>query len=50
MQYAVDQVSDGDEIRVAAGIYTGISARADVTQVVYISKTVTVRGGYTTTN
>jgi parallel beta-helix repeat protein len=35
---------------VAAGLYTGVQARAGVTQVVYISKTVTVRGGYTTTD
>jgi hypothetical protein len=48
----------GDEILVAAGTYTGVNVcpRNDfitigvVTQVVYISKTVTTRGGYTTTN
>jgi len=34
IQYAMDQA--------------GVSARQGVTQVVYISKTVTVRGGYTT--
>jgi parallel beta-helix repeat protein len=37
-------------IKVAAGTYTGVSARAGVTQTVYISKTVTIQGGYTTTN
>jgi uncharacterized repeat protein (TIGR01451 family) len=46
----VDVAGFGDEIRVATGIYTGVQARAGVTQVVYISKTVTVRGGYTATN
>jgi hypothetical protein len=57
VQAAVDAADPGDVIKVAAGIYTGVSARlaapgyngpSVVTQVVYISKTVTVRGGYTT--
>lgn len=58
VQAAVDDASDGDVIKVAAGTYTGVNVRARnditttgvVTQVVYISKTVTIRGGYTTTN
>ena len=58
VQHAVDVAGVGDEIRVATGVYTDVHARprADivstgvVTQVVYISKTVTVRGGYTTTD
>jgi uncharacterized repeat protein (TIGR01451 family) len=50
IQHAVDVAGFGDEIRVATGIYTGVQARAGVTQVVYISETVAVRGGYTTTN
>jgi uncharacterized repeat protein (TIGR01451 family) len=50
VQAAVDGANEGDEIRVATGIYTGVSARAGVTQVVFISKSVTVRGGYTTTD
>ncbi|RMF38188.1 MAG: hypothetical protein D6759_01355 [Chloroflexi bacterium] len=50
IQRAVDVARPGDEIRVAAGVYAGVSARAGITQTVYISKTVTVRGGYTTTN
>ncbi len=50
LQRAVDVAAPGDEIRVAAGTYTGVQARAGVTQVVYISQSVTVRGGYTTTN
>jgi hypothetical protein len=43
----VDAASSGDEIRVATGTYTDIHQRAGITQVVYITKTVTVRGGYT---
>jgi uncharacterized repeat protein (TIGR01451 family) len=50
VQAAVDAADDGDEILVATGTYTGVSARAGVTQVVYISKSVTLRGGYTITN
>jgi uncharacterized repeat protein (TIGR01451 family) len=64
VQYAVDRAQSGEEIRVAAGIYSDVQGRQTfaeypgpgypgtsvVTQVVYIDKTVTVRGGYTTTN
>jgi hypothetical protein len=50
VQHAVDAAAPGDQIRLATGAYTGVQARAGITQVVYISKTVTVRGGYTTTN
>jgi len=49
-QDAVDAAYEGDIIKVAAGTYTGVSACQGVTQVVYISKTLTLRGGYTTTN
>ena len=45
---AVDAVgfSSTDEIRVAQGTYTGVSARTGITQVVYLSRTVTIRDGY----
>lgn len=50
VQAAVDAASGGEEIRVAAGAYTGVQARKGVTQVVFITATVAIRGGYTTTN
>jgi len=46
VQHAVDWSDPDDEIRVATGAYTGVQARGGMTQVVYISQTVTVRGGY----
>jgi hypothetical protein len=58
IQHAIDIAQDGDEIRVAAGIYTGVNVRPRsditntgvVTQVVYLNKTIGIRGGYTVTN
>ncbi len=49
IQDAVDAATPGELIQVATGVYTGVHAREGVTQVVYISKTVTIQGGYTTT-
>lgn len=46
VQAAVDAASAGDEIRVAAGIYTGVSTRYGMTQMVYLDKSITIRGGY----
>jgi uncharacterized repeat protein (TIGR01451 family) len=59
IQAAVDTAHDGDVIKVAAGTYTGTNMRpaplgyagpSIITQVVYVSKTVTIQGGYTVTN
>jgi len=50
VQYAVDKAESGDEILVATGVYTDVHPRDGSIQVVFISKTVTIRGGYTTTN
>nr|MBC8254546.1 DUF11 domain-containing protein [Ardenticatenia bacterium] len=48
VQYAVDRAGAGDEIRVATGTYTDVNNCGGLAQVVYISKTVTLRGGYST--
>ena len=50
VQYAVDVASHDDVIKVAAGVYTGVNSYGGLAQVVYLSKTLTLRGGYTTTN
>jgi hypothetical protein len=63
VQAAVDAVDDpGDVVKVAPGTYTGVEGRqapgdyghppasGTITQVVHISKTLVVRGGYTVTN
>lgn len=50
IQAAVDAAGEGELIKLAAGTYTGVSARAGVTQLVYISQTLTLQGGYTLTN
>jgi len=46
VQYAVDRAAAGDEVHIATGVYTDVHQRAGITQTVYISKTVTLRGGY----
>jgi parallel beta-helix repeat protein len=58
IQAAVDAASSGDTIKIATGIYTDthVRPRADitttgtVTQIVHISKTVTLQGGYSPTD
>jgi hypothetical protein len=58
-QRAVDVADVGDVIKVAAGTYSGTQGRASapfyhgsavVTQIVYISRSLTIRGGYSTSN
>ncbi len=59
IQRAVDVAVEGDVIKAAAGTYSGVQERPSpsgyngsefVTQTVYISTAVTIRGGYTTSN
>ncbi len=50
VQAAVDAAQAGDEIRIAAGTYSGINNQGGKPQVVYIAKSLTLRGGYTTSN
>ena len=60
VQAAVDAADSPDDVvKVAAGTYTGVQGRpapagyygsSVITQVVYISKTVTIRGGYVITD
>jgi hypothetical protein len=47
LQEAVDAASEGNEIRVAAGIYP---LQAGNDQVVLVEKSLTIRGGFTTSN
>ena len=42
VQRAVDVAAFGDEILVATGVYTGVDTRGVVTQVVYVTETLTI--------
>lgn len=46
VQAAVDAAVAGDEVRVAEGVYTGVETRDGEVQIVYLSKNITLRGGY----
>lgn len=54
IQEAVDDADPGDTIKVAAGTYTDVHVYlhwgSPITQVVFIDKSITIEGGYTTTN
>jgi hypothetical protein len=50
LQAAVDAALAGDEIRVAAGSYSGVNNQGGKPQVVYVAKDLTLRGGYTSAN
>lgn len=50
IQYAIDKAQAGDSVLVAAGVYSDVQQRNAITQVVYIDKDITLRGGYTTTD
>jgi hypothetical protein len=50
LQHAADQSAAGDELRIAGGTYTSVTLRLGSSQIAYITTTVTIRGGYTTTD
>lgn len=47
LQEAVDAAGEGDVIKVAAGVYADVNSYDGLAQIVYISKSVTIQGGYT---
>lgn len=49
LQQAIDAAPDGDLLKIA-GNCRGVHAREGVTQTIYISKSITLQGGYTLTN
>jgi len=50
IQAAVDAAVDDEQIKIAAGVYNDLHVQHGITQVVYLTKTLTLAGGYTTTN
>ncbi len=46
LQAAVDAIGNDGLIKVAAGVYSGVNTYGGLSQVVYISKSLTLRGGY----
>jgi hypothetical protein len=50
IQDAVDAASSVNDVVKVAGVCTGVNNRGGTNQTVYLSKTLTLRGGYTVTN
>jgi len=48
IQAAIDQSAAGDEIRVATGVYSGVNTQGGLSQVAYLTKSISLRGGFTT--
>ncbi len=46
IQRAADVAAPGDEVWVAEGSYVGVQVRAAITQHLYISQSINIRGGY----
>ena len=46
VQAAVDAAAEGDVVKVAAGHYTGVNTIGGAKQLVYIAKSITIKGGY----
>ena len=50
IQDGLDVAQPGDEIRVASGTYTDTNQLGDLSQIAYVDKSITIRGGYAADN
>ncbi|MBU0491996.1 MAG: right-handed parallel beta-helix repeat-containing protein [Chloroflexi bacterium] len=50
IQAAIDAAQDGDVIKIAASTYTTLNTHGGLGQIAYITKSLTLQGGYTTAN